>query len=93
MERLSRGEPDLIRIAEQGLAQVKAMHDVRYGPYLWRIHAEVLQQSGDLSGAQAWAHRALDADRRYDDPSSPDIIAAQATVDSIERDQAIAKKS
>jgi tetratricopeptide (TPR) repeat protein len=54
--------------------------DVRMGPKLWRIRAEGLLESGDAQAALQLAQRALDADRRYDDPSSPDIAEAEATL-------------
>ena len=54
--------------------------DVRMGPKLWRIRAESLLQSGDAQAALQLAQRALDADRRYDDPSSTDIAEAEATL-------------
>jgi tetratricopeptide (TPR) repeat protein len=54
--------------------------DVRGGPYLWLIHAAALRQSGDAKGARDWAQKALEASRRYDDPSSATIKAAEAAV-------------
>ena len=52
---------------------VTGFRDVRMGPYLWRIRAEVLLNAGDAAGARIWAQRAQDAVGRYDDPTSPDI--------------------
>jgi serine/threonine-protein kinase len=63
--------------------RVTGFRDVRTAPYLWRIRAEALLLSGDAKGALDWAQRALDADRRYDDPASPDIAEAEATVKKI----------
>jgi eukaryotic-like serine/threonine-protein kinase len=54
--------------------------DMRSGPYLWLIHAAVLGESGDYPGAREWAQKALDASRRYDDPSSSAIAEADAAV-------------
>jgi len=59
---------------------VTGFRDVRTGPYLWRIRAEALLASGDATGAAEWGQRALDSLRRYDDPSSPDIAVAEATL-------------
>jgi serine/threonine-protein kinase len=59
---------------------VTGPRDVRMGPKLWRIRAEGLLQSGDATGARQLAQRALEADRRYDHPSSPDIAEAAATL-------------
>jgi tetratricopeptide (TPR) repeat protein len=55
---------------------VTGPRDVRMGPKLWRIRAEGLLQSGDATGARQLAQRALEADRRYDHSSSPDIAEA-----------------
>jgi serine/threonine-protein kinase len=63
--------------------RVTGFHDVRTAPYLWRIRAEALLLSGDAKGALDWAQRAVDADRRYDDPSSPDIADAEATLKKV----------
>jgi eukaryotic-like serine/threonine-protein kinase len=59
---------------------VTGPRDVRMGPKLWRIRAEGLLQSGDATGARQLAQRALEAARRYDHPSSPDIAEAEATL-------------
>jgi serine/threonine-protein kinase len=63
--------------------RVTGFRDVRTGPYLWRLRAEALLLSGDAAAALDWAQRALDADRRYDDPSSPDIAEVEATLKKI----------
>jgi eukaryotic-like serine/threonine-protein kinase len=63
--------------------RVTGFRDVRTAPYLWRIRAEALLLSGDADAALDWAQRALDGDRRYDDPSSPDIADAEATLKKI----------
>jgi serine/threonine-protein kinase len=72
-----------IAAAERGLDTLRAAHDVRWGPYLWLIHAQALSESGDLRSAAQWAQRALEADQRYDAPSSPDIAQASAVLASI----------
>ena len=59
---------------------VTGPRDVRMGPRLWRIRAEGLLLSGDATEARQLAQRALEADRRYDHPSSPDIAEAEATL-------------
>jgi serine/threonine-protein kinase len=59
---------------------VQGFRDVRMGPYLWLIHAEVLRRGGQVAAARDWAARALDASRRYDDPGAPSIRTAQAAL-------------
>ncbi len=68
------------RGAVEMFAHVSGRRDVRTGPYLWLIHAEALRRSGDTQGAQEWAGRALDASRRYDDPSAASIRNAEEAV-------------
>jgi tetratricopeptide (TPR) repeat protein len=63
--------------------RVTGFRDVRTAPYLWRIRAEALLLSGDADAALDWAQRALDGDRRYDDPASPDIAEAETTIKKI----------
>jgi serine/threonine-protein kinase len=58
--------------------QVTGFRDVRTGPYLWRIRAEVLLESGDPGGAAEWAQRAVDSVRRYNDPGSRDVAITEA---------------
>jgi len=50
---------------------VVGFRDVRMGPYLQRIRADVLAADGQLDAAQALEDEAATASRRYDDPSSP----------------------
>ena len=64
---------------------VTGFRDVRMGPYLWRIRAEALLESGDARGAVEWARRALDSVRRYDDAASPDLAIAETTFRSAVR--------
>ena len=63
--------------------RVVGFRDVRMTPRLWLIRAQALLQSADTKGALVWAQRALDASRRYDDPASPDIAAAETTLKKI----------
>ncbi len=78
---LARGEVanavDESRSAVESFAQVTGRRDVRVGPHLWLIHAEALRRSGDAHRAREWAQRALDASRRYDDPSAASIHQAE----------------
>jgi tetratricopeptide (TPR) repeat protein len=74
---------DSSRRAVELYDHVSGFRDVRMGPYLWRIRAEALFLSGDLQGARRWAERALDADRRYDDPSSGEIAEADETLRAV----------
>ena len=76
---------DAASFARQGVdlfARVEGWRDVRMGPYLWRIYAQALLAAGDTAAARSWARRAVDADRQYDDPSSPELAAAEATLHS-----------
>jgi tetratricopeptide (TPR) repeat protein/tRNA A-37 threonylcarbamoyl transferase component Bud32 len=73
------------RQAVSTFERVIGSHDVRTAPQLWRIRAEALRLSGDAKGALSWAQQALDADRRFDDPASSDIVDAQATLTAVEK--------
>jgi len=46
----------------------------------------------DMKGALDWAQRALDADRRYDDPASLDVAADKATLEKIAAALATARR-
>ena len=59
---------------------VEGFRDVRMGPALWRICAQALLLSGDVSAARQWAQKAVDADLQYDDPSSADLADARSTL-------------
>ncbi|HTV52317.1 MAG TPA: serine/threonine-protein kinase, partial [Steroidobacteraceae bacterium] len=74
-----------IASAERTFATLRASHDVRWGPYLWLIHARVLSAAGDARGAEQWARRALQADESYDAPGSPSITEARAVLDAARR--------
>jgi serine/threonine-protein kinase len=68
------------RTAVEIFAQVTGRRDVRSGPFLWLIHAEVLRRSGDIRGAHEWAQRALEASSKYDLPGSKSIAGAEAAL-------------
>ena len=74
------------------LCRRTGLRDVRTAPHLWRIRAEALLLSGDMKGALDWAQRALDADRRYDDPASLDVAADKATLEKIAAALATARR-
>lgn len=61
-------------------ADVIGFRDVRMGPYLWLVRSAALRATGDLAQAREWAQRALDASRRYDDPSATSIADAELAV-------------
>ena len=61
-------------------ASLKAEPEVRLNPWLWNARARVLLRFGQAAEARNLEQRALDAERRYDDPSSPDIGASQRTL-------------
>jgi tetratricopeptide (TPR) repeat protein len=91
LARLALAKHDVsqsLQFSERAIAtadQARTEPDVRLGPPLWCIRAEALLLSGDAAGAMMWAQKALDAERRYDDPSSPDIAAAEATLRAVSR--------
>jgi eukaryotic-like serine/threonine-protein kinase len=60
--------------------QVTGFRDVRMGPYLWRVRAQVLLESGDPKGAVESAQRSVDSLRRYDDPASRDTAISEVTL-------------
>lgn len=74
---------DFAHRAVERFNKVQGFRDVRMGPYLWQIDAEVLRRAGEMAAAQRLARRALDADRRYDAPSAAAIAAAQTTLREI----------
>jgi hypothetical protein len=55
--------------------RVTGFRDVRMGPYLWRVRAEALLESGDARAAVEWAQRAGDAMDRFSDPASRGRVA------------------
>jgi eukaryotic-like serine/threonine-protein kinase len=66
---------------------VTGFRDVRMGPYLWLIRSETLRKTGDLRRAREFAQRALEASRRYDDPSAASIAEAEAAVRLVDGSQ------
>jgi tetratricopeptide (TPR) repeat protein len=62
------------------------LHDERFRPYLWNIRAQALLVAGDSDAAAKWAHRAVEADRRFDDPNSGALKEAQQTLLLAQRD-------
>ncbi|MEQ1684596.1 MAG: protein kinase [Burkholderiaceae bacterium] len=54
-------------------AQLSGFRDVRTAPYLWRVHAAVLDRAGESAEAERLRTQALDASRRYDAPTSPTV--------------------
>lgn len=53
--------------------QVSGSYDVRMGPYLQRIRADVLVASGNVAGAQKLEDEAAAASARYDHPQSATV--------------------
>ncbi len=68
------------RLALAALERVQGLYDVRVQPQLWLVHSAVLLKSGDAAGARQWSEKALEASRRYDDPSSSAIVDAEGAV-------------
>jgi hypothetical protein len=62
------------------LERVQGLYDLRVQSQLWLVHSAVLLKGGDMLRAHQWADKALAANRRYDDPSSPAIAEAEAAV-------------
>ena len=54
-------------------AQLTGFRDVRMAPYLWRVHAAVLDRAGESAEAERLRTQALDASRRFDAPTSPTV--------------------
>ncbi len=85
---LTRADLATARIASNAAVdlfeRVTGFRDVRMGPYLWLVHSEVLRRSGDREAARVWATRALEARRRYDDPSAPSIAEAEAALRALD---------
>jgi len=67
-------------LALAALERVQGLYDLRVQSRLWLVHSAVLLQGGDMPGAHQWAEKALAANRRYDDPSSPSITEAETAV-------------
>jgi tetratricopeptide (TPR) repeat protein len=65
------------QLALAGIEGVTGMRDARMRPYLEVIRARVLLRSGDAPGAARLANDAVVALRRFDDPSSRDILTAE----------------
>jgi DNA-binding winged helix-turn-helix (wHTH) protein len=63
----------------------KELRDERGRPYVWNIRAESLLAQGDPHGAINWARRAVEANRRYDDPASPDLRDMETTLLAAQR--------
>ncbi|HEX6832913.1 MAG TPA: serine/threonine-protein kinase [Rudaea sp.] len=86
LARIATGEGDAtVALAEstsalQILAEVKALYDVRLQPRLWLVHSSALRVNGDAVAARQWADKALQASRRYDDPSSSAIADAESSM-------------
>lgn len=53
---------------------VAGFRDVRMGPYLQRIRADVLAAGGEVAAAQALEDEAASASARYDHPDSPTVV-------------------
>jgi serine/threonine-protein kinase len=68
------------RLALAALEGVQGLYDVRVQPQLWLVCSAVLLKTGDAAGARRWAEKALEASRRYDDPSAYSITQAGAAV-------------
>ena len=60
-----------IALCRECAAEVAGFRDMRMGPYLQRIRADVLAASGDFDRAQQIEDQAAALSVRYDDPSSP----------------------
>jgi tetratricopeptide (TPR) repeat protein len=76
----ARGASQFSAAALASLDRVKSLYDVRMRPYIWLVRSTALRAIGDLDGARQWARQALDADRQYDDPTSPDLAALRTAL-------------
>jgi len=68
------------RLALAALDRVQGLYDLRVQPQLWLVQSAVLLKSGNAVSARQWAEKALEASRRYDDPSSSAIVEAEGAV-------------
>jgi serine/threonine-protein kinase len=88
LARVALAHNDLVAARDASQRAVDAFdhvigrRDVRSGPYLWLVRADILRRSGDRAGARTWAQRALEASRRYDDPGAASIAQATAALDA-----------
>jgi serine/threonine-protein kinase len=73
-----------IGLALAAYAKPSGDYDVRTGPYLLLIRADVQRRSGDLAAARESARRALEQSRRYDAPEAKSIRAAEAALRAAE---------
>jgi tetratricopeptide (TPR) repeat protein len=76
-------KPDADTLSSKALdvgTNARAEPEVRLNPWLWSVRARVLLQAGRAPEARELMQRALEADRRYDDPSSAVIAADEATL-------------
>jgi tetratricopeptide (TPR) repeat protein/tRNA A-37 threonylcarbamoyl transferase component Bud32 len=70
-------------LAMAELSRIEGSYDIRIEPMIWKVRAQALQLSGDLSSARALAQRALDADTLYYDSQSAELRDAQALLTSL----------
>lgn len=85
--RLSHSDP-LAAVLEaksacDRIGRVTGDRDVRRAAYLQLIYARALLASGDRSAAREQAQSALNSSRRFDDPASPDIRAAERVLQDV----------
>ena len=78
--RLADGDPvaalAMSEAAFKTESNVKAFHDIRVKPRLWRTRARIEAARGDSAESRRWCDKALEASRRTDDPQSPTVRAA-----------------
>jgi hypothetical protein len=81
---IARGDVEGARteshLALAALERVQGLYDLRVQSHIWLVHSAVLLKNGDIAAARQWADKALTANRRYDDPSSPAIAEAEAAL-------------
>jgi serine/threonine-protein kinase len=58
---------------------VTGFRDIRMGPYLRRIRADVLAAGGETAAAQSLENEAAAASARYDHPDSPTVVRRRMT--------------
>ncbi len=86
LARLALERGDVATATSQSAAAVElfehvdGFRNVRTGPYLWLIRADASHRSGDTKAALELSRRALDASRRFDDPSAASIRDAEASL-------------
>jgi serine/threonine protein kinase len=80
----AHGASQFSAAALASLDRAQGLYDVRMRSYIWQVRGAALRASGDLDGARQWGRAALDAERQYDDPASPDLTTLRTALHEVE---------